>query len=102
MTTWFISRHQGAIDWAKRKGISVDRWVTHLDTEKVQSGDVVIGTLPIHLAEKICQKGARFLFLELNLKAEQRGKELNADEMLQAECSLVEYEVKSVPRTSSL
>lgn len=94
MATWFISRHQGAIDWAKQQGIAVDHWVTHLDAGKIRSGDIVIGTLPVHLAAEICQKGARFFFLELNLLADQRGKELTADEMSQAGCSLAEYDIR--------
>ena len=96
MATWFISRHQGAIDWAKQQKIAVDHWVTHLDTERIQSGDIVIGTLPVHLAAEICQKGAQFFFLELNLHADQRGRELTADDMLQAGCSLAEYDIRSI------
>lgn len=62
MTTWFISRHQGAIEWVKKQNILIDRFESHLDTSLVQAGDVVIGTLPIHLAAEICQKGAKFYF----------------------------------------
>ena len=43
MTTWFISRHTGAIEWAKRKKLVVDRFVPHLDPAQVQPGDTVIG-----------------------------------------------------------
>ena len=67
MTTWFISRHQGAIEWIKKQNIQIDRFESHLDTSFVQAGDVVIGTLPIHLAAEICQKGAKFYFLSFNI-----------------------------------
>lgn len=96
MATWFISRHQGAIDWAKQQGISVDHWVTHLDIGKIQPGDMVIGTLPLHLAAQICEKGARLFFLTLNLNADQRGRELTAIEMAQSGCTLAEYDIKNV------
>ncbi|MDW8324914.1 MAG: CRISPR-associated protein Csx16, partial [Burkholderiales bacterium] len=56
MTTWFVSRHPGAIKWAARKGIRVDRQVDHLDVDVVQAGDVVIGTLPVHLAAEVCAR----------------------------------------------
>ncbi len=98
MTTWFISRHQGAINWAKQQGIAVDHWITHLDLNNIQEGDTVIGTLPIHLAGAVCEKGARFFFLKLNLHSDQRGKELTADELLQAGCSLAEYNITSLPQ----
>ena len=56
MTTWFISRHPGAIEWVKQQNIQIDRFENHLDTSLVRAGDVVIGTLPIHLAAEVCQK----------------------------------------------
>lgn len=80
-TTWFVSRHPGAIEWAKRQGLSVDQLVSHLDVEKVGSGDTVIGTLPVHLAAAVCCKGARYLHLALEVPAEARGRELSADEL---------------------
>ena len=46
MTTWFISRHTGAMEWAKRKKLVVDQFVPHLDPTQVQPGDMVIGSLP--------------------------------------------------------
>ena len=73
MTTWFISRHEGAIEWVKQQNIQIDRFESHLNTSLVQTGDVVIGTLPIHLAAEICQKGAKFYFLSVNVSREQRG-----------------------------
>ena len=59
MTTWFISRHPGAIEWVKQQNIQINRFESHLDTSLVQANDVVIGTLPIHLAAEVCQKGAK-------------------------------------------
>jgi CRISPR-associated protein Csx16 len=31
MTTYFITRHPGAIAWAQQQGITVDRQLGHLD-----------------------------------------------------------------------
>ena len=64
MTIWFVSRHAGAIAWAKGQNLPVDRWVAHLDARQVTAGDTVIGTLPVHIAADICALGARFFFLE--------------------------------------
>ena len=59
MTTYFITRHPGAIAWAKQQGITVGRQHTHLDVNDIQPGDTVIGILPVNLAAEICQRGWR-------------------------------------------
>jgi putative CRISPR-associated protein (TIGR02620 family) len=46
MTTYFISRHPGALKWMQRKQIPFDRHIAHLDVESIRPGDVVIGSLP--------------------------------------------------------
>ena len=43
MTTWFISRHPGAIEWIKSSGVKIDKFKEHLCIEEISSGDVVIG-----------------------------------------------------------
>lgn len=80
-TVWFVSRHPGAVEWARRKGLAVQRQVAHLDVEQVDRGDTVIGTLPVNLAAKVCERGARYLNLSLDLPEEARGRELGADEL---------------------
>jgi len=81
MTTWFISRHPGANDWARRKQLAVDRFVTHLDVALVQPGDTVMGSLPVNLAAQVCAKGAAYWHLSVVLPLERRGQELSADEL---------------------
>jgi len=80
-TTWFVSRHPGAVEWAARRGLIVDRLVAHLETAEVKEGDTVIGTLPVNLAAEICARGARYLNLSLDLPESARGRELTADEL---------------------
>lgn len=96
MSTYFVSRHPGAVQWAHDHNLHVDHWVTHLDTGVVQPGDVVIGTLPMHAAAAVCAKGARFIALELTLSAAQRGRELAPGEMEAVVCRLTEYRVMPV------
>ncbi|MBS0512385.1 MAG: CRISPR-associated protein Csx16 [Proteobacteria bacterium] len=81
MTTWFVTRHLGAVEWARRKGLIVDRQIAHLDPETIAPGDTVIGILPVNLAARVCKRGARYLNLTLDLPAEARGRELSADEL---------------------
>lgn len=94
MTVWFVSRHQGAIDWVKESDIQVDRFVAHLNVAEVEHGDTVIGTLPVHLAAEICAKGAKFAFLELPQTLEGRGSEYTAQDMREMGARLQRFDVK--------
>ncbi|MBK1692602.1 CRISPR-associated protein Csx16 [Ectothiorhodospira mobilis] len=79
--TYFVSRHPGAMEWAARHGIQVDQQIDHLDVERIQAGDTVIGTLPVHLAARVCQRGGRYLNLSIDLPPHLRGRELSADDL---------------------
>jgi CRISPR-associated protein Csx16 len=95
MSVWFVSRHPGAVEWAKAQGISVDHWVPHLSVEDVNSRDEVIGTIPVNMAGEVCAKGARYFNLSLKLPQAWRGKELGVDELTRAGARLEEYIVQS-------
>lgn len=95
MTTFFISRHPGAVVWAMRQGLQFDRVLPHLDPAEVAAGDTVMGTLPLPLAANVCARGARYLHLSVNLPAELRGHELNADQLEALGASLCPYRVQT-------
>ena len=91
---FFVSRHPGAIEWARQYPWAVRaRFVPHLEIEEIGEGDVLIGTLPVHLAAEVCARGARYLHLSISLTAGQRGCELTAQELDAADACLVPYEV---------
>ena len=94
MSAYFVSRHPGAIEWARRRRLPIDAWVIHLDPAKVGAGDTVIGSLPLHHAAAVCRAGARLLHLTLDIPAEWRGRELSADELEAAGARLEEFFVK--------
>ncbi|MFO1385197.1 MAG: CRISPR-associated protein Csx16 [Chitinivorax sp.] len=81
MTTWFVSRHPGALQWLEQQGIHVDRCVAHLDPALLAPGDTVIGTLPVHLAAEVCAKNGRYLHLSLTVPENMRGSELAIEDM---------------------
>ena len=83
MTITFVTRHQGAIDWAREEGVLPPEAtiVADFDPETVMAGDLIIGTLPAQLATRICERGARYQHLSLDLSPELSGKELSAEEM---------------------
>lgn len=93
MTTWFISRHPGAVEWAQRQGLHVDRFVAHLDPGAVQRGDTVIGSLPVNLAAQVCAAGAFYGHLSLELPANLRGVELSADDLQRLDAHVQHFHV---------
>lgn len=92
--TWFVSRHSGAIEWAKRQRLAIDRWAEHLDPAEVTAGDIVIGTLPVNLAADVCKRGARYLHLSLQVPADWRGRELSMDELLAVPAELKAFHIE--------
>jgi len=95
MTVFFVTRHSGAVEWAARRGIAAEQ-VAHLDVEKIQPRDIVVGTLPVNLPAEVCARGGRYLHLTLDLPPERRGGELTADEMERFDARLEEFEARKV------
>lgn len=96
MTTYFITRHPGAIEWAARQGLQVEVQLTHLDPALIQPGDTVIGTLPVNLAAQVCARGGQFFSLSLDLPPEARGRELSADELELFGARIAGYQIKQI------
>ena len=97
MTTSFVSRHPGAIEWAARQHLHVDRLVPHLDLALVHSGDTVIGSLPVNLAAQVCAAGATYWHLSLELPVELRGRELSADDLEQLGARVEPFDIRAMP-----
>lgn len=91
-TTWFVGRHKGSIDWIKTQDITIDRFVEHIDSNNYPTaGDIVIGTLPIHMVATLNAAGVRFIHLELILPSTARGVELDREVIEQSKPQLKEY-----------
>ncbi|NCA70643.1 MAG: CRISPR-associated protein Csx16 [Sphingobacteriia bacterium] len=97
MTTYFVSRHPGARDWAAEEGIAVDAVIDHLDPAIIAPGDILIGSLPVNLAAEVCTRGARYLNLSLDLTAALRGVELSAEQMRACGARVEEYRIQRLP-----
>jgi CRISPR-associated protein Csx16 len=91
MTTYFITRHSGAIEWAKQQNLSVDIFLEHITSELFQQGDCVIGTLPINLIYELQNKGVTVLSLILDLPRELRGQELTLQQLISCKTRVVNY-----------
>jgi len=97
--TWFVSRHQGSKAWIEAQGIAIDEFVHHLEPNNMpQSGDTVIGNLPVHIIAHLNENGIRFLHLSITTKDTNRGKELSHQELEAANISLEEFLVWKVKR----
>lgn len=91
MSVWFVSRHLGAIEWIKQKNIHIDYFIEHLDIHQIQKNDTVIGVLPIPLAAQVCEKGAKFYCLSVEVERSQRGTELSAEQLTAQNCHLQSF-----------
>ena len=96
MTTYFISRHSGAIAWAESQGFHVDQQLAHFEVSVVNAGDSILGTLPVNLIAEVNQRGGRYFHLTLELPAQLRGPELTGEMMQQYGARLEEYTVQKV------
>lgn len=96
MTNYFVSRHQGAIEWARQSNLHVDIFVAHLDPTLLKAGDCVIGTLPVHLAAEVCERGAQYIHLILDLPAASRGQELSAQALNSFNARLSAFHVQKL------
>ena len=94
MTTYFVSRHPGAIEWAAGKDLRIDHFVPHLDPAQVRAGDTVIGSLPVNLAARVCAAGAAYWQLSLELPRELRGRELSLSDLLRLGAHLARFDVR--------
>jgi CRISPR-associated protein Csx16 len=84
--------------WAAEEGITVDETIEHLDPQKLQAGDIVIGSLPVNLAAEVCARGGRYLHLTLEVPPAWRGVELTTEDMRGFGARREEYGVKRMEK----
>lgn len=93
---YFVSRHNGAKEWAEKQGMKIDEIQAHIDAnfvEKLHDGDLVVGNVPMQFVADICAKGARYIHLTVNVPAEWRGRDLSCADMEALNPLLEEYQV---------
>ncbi len=100
-TTWFVSRHPGAKEWAAENGLKVDKQVDHLNISFIKKGDVVLGTLPVSLAAEVCARGGQYFHLTLEVPPEVRGQELTVGDMRKYGARLEPFRVEALDKETS-
>ena len=99
MATYIVSRHKGAIEWARRRNREAEH-LTHLELpDRIRPGDEVIGPLPIGLIADIIARGARYFSIDMFLPEGVRGTELTADEMVRCGARLVQYRAERLNKS---
>lgn len=97
MTTYFVTRHPGALQWAATNQVAFDVHLSHLDDlSNLEMGDVVIGTLPINIVYQINQLGVRYIHLSLEIPPSLRGVELDIAQLNACKATLEEFVVTQV------
>ncbi|AMO56214.1 hypothetical protein GZ77_05220 [Endozoicomonas montiporae] len=81
MAVYLITRHPGAVKWAKETGLFFNQTIQHIDFQPFQHGDKVYGLLPVHLAARVCDLGAEYWHLCIDVPEHKRGQELTLQEM---------------------
>ena len=97
MTTYFITRHPGALKWATTHHVAFDVHLEHLMAlDTLESGDVVIGTLPINIIYRLNARGVRYLHLSLEIPPQLRGAELDVAQLKACKATLEAFFVTKV------
>lgn len=97
MKTIVVTRHIGALNWLKARGIVADLYLTHLnDIRDFDFGDVIIGVLPLPLIAKLTKKGVMYIHFSIEIPLEYRGMELNEALLEKLNPKLEQFEVTKV------
>ncbi|MBS9779848.1 MAG: CRISPR-associated protein Csx16 [Moraxellaceae bacterium] len=97
MTTYLVTRHQGAIEWINYMGHAYDSHISHLhDINSLNKGDTLIGSLPINIVADLCERGVNYVHLSLRIPEELRGKELTVEQLANIDAKLERFEVKKL------
>lgn len=91
---FLVTRHPGALQWICDHGVVFDEHLAHLDMARVLPGDTVIGNLSVHQAAAICERGAQYLHLCIDVPAELRGQELSAEQLRALGATLQSFSVE--------
>jgi len=88
-----VTRHPATVELLRENGIDVDnaKVVTHTTSDEVR-GKVVAGVLPLSLASE-CKA---VIVADLKLSSDDRGKELNLDELRKRFIGLSIYKVNKI------
>lgn len=104
MTTYLVTRHPATRLWAQtlsqqgRLPFVIDQATEHLDVDALAAGDVVVGTLPMHIAAQLHGRKIAFWSLDLDVPMAERGMELDIEHLARVGARFTRYEVRDKGR----
>lgn len=94
---YFVTRHRGAVTWAASNGVRARKVeMENFDPGVVHPGDVVMGTLPVHIAAEVNRRGGHYWHLTMEVPMAWRGQELSAEQMQSFGACLREFGVQDL------
>lgn len=96
MKTWIVTRHLGALDFLKSQGIC-GQHMPHLMIDAIQSGDKVIGNLPLHHIALLNKKNVEYWHLCVEQPLDMRGKEHSLEFLMASNATLRRFKVIEEP-----
>lgn len=93
--TVVVTRHAGAKEWLARHGIDaeVKDHFGDSDMESVDASTTIVGVLPPTMVAEICQRGGRFVALDVRVPSELFKVEMTAELMDELGAKLTGYRV---------
>lgn len=93
----FVTRHRGAVTWAAEESVKARKVeMENFEPSTVMPGDIVLGTLPVHIAAQVNARGGHYWHLTMDVPIEFRGSELSADQMRAFGARLEEFRVQGL------
>lgn len=106
LAAYFITRHEGTERWARiaarkrRLPFAIDAFCAHIDPATLRPGDVVMGTLPVHVIAQVIARGAEFWALDIDVPPDLRGVEMSATQLAACNARLTRYQVQAGESTA--
>ncbi len=96
---YLVTRHPGTIEWAANAGLRGEALaIEDFDPAIVDAGDIVMGTLPMHLAARVSERGGLYWHLSIDVPHAWRGRELTSAQMNEFGARLESYHVRAQGR----
>jgi CRISPR-associated protein Csx16 len=92
---WIATRHPGALEFLHGRGLS-GRHCKHLSAADVNSGDTVIGNLPMPLVAQLCAKNVHYWHLCVEVESHERGQELTAEQLEARGVTVRQFQVEEL------
>lgn len=89
---YLVSRQQETVDALRSDNVAFDKIISHFNPAIVKPGDVVLASLPLPIAAKVCAKGGIYKHVEITRPANIHG-DLTSAEILKYGYQINQYDI---------